>query len=82
MSEIFEPRNELENPEKPADEFPKSDPPKPVLEKRELPKFACARPDEKDENDENLEPFASHEVFLAFPNECHWPPSRATLPTP
>jgi hypothetical protein len=82
ISEIFEPRNEFEKPEKPGDEFPKSESPKPLLEKRELPKFACPRPDEKDENDENLEPFVSNEVFLAFPNECHWPPSPATLPTP
>jgi hypothetical protein len=45
--------DELENPDPPNDEFPKSEPRKPEAAKRESPKFAIERPEENDENDEN-----------------------------
>lgn len=55
ISDTFDPMNELEKPELPKAEFPKSELPKPEFPKRELPKFAIERPEENDENDENLD---------------------------
>jgi hypothetical protein len=46
---------ELENPDPPNDEFPRSEPRKPEAAKRESPKFAIERPEEPEENDENDE---------------------------
>jgi len=45
--------DELENPDPPNDEFPKSEPLKPETPKREPPKFTGERPEENDEKDEN-----------------------------
>jgi len=56
--------NELEKPDWPKPEFPELNPPKPEFPKRELPKFEIERPEENDENRDDLAIFVEKRFEL------------------